>query len=203
MALSANDILKVVVSMAFPDSVVAQNVFWLLFEDTGGSNDDDDVLDDIETWVEDIYDHIASVMSEDVTIDDAKVYVYDAGDDDFDEVGDRSLSVPFIQTGDFMPHGIAAVANANTENPDVQGRKYWGGFTEASNLDGYMSGGIIAAMSLCVGEWITGFVGVETGSDFVPGVYSLTKTVFYPFTTEAATNLLWGYQRRRKPGVGV
>lgn len=203
MALSANDILKVVVSLAFPDSVVAQNIFWTLFENTGGSADEEDVLDDIETWIEAIYDEIAAVMGADVTIDDAKVYVYDAGDDDFDEVGDRSLTVPFLQNDDFQPHGIAAVSNANTTNPDVQGRKYWGGFTEPSNLDGYLSGGIIAAMSLCVGVWIDPFVGVETGSDFVPGVYSLTKSTFYPFNLDASTNLLWGYQRRRKPGVGT
>lgn len=203
MALSANDVLKVVVSLAFPDSVIAQNIFWLLFEDTGGSNDDDDVLDDIETWVEAIYDHIDGTVSDEVTLDDAKVYVYDSGDDDFDEVGDRTLSVPFIDSGDFIPHGIACVSNASTSNPDVQGRKYWGGFTEASNLNGYMTGGVLAGMALMIGEWITPFVGIETGSDFTPGVYSLTKVAFFPFNDDADFNLLWGYQRRRKPGVGT
>ncbi len=203
MALEANDILKIVVSLAFPDTVVAQNVFWALYEADGGSDDEDDVLDDIEDYVEAMYELISVQMSQDVTTDDVKVYVYDPVGDDFDEVGERAMAVTFDQSGEFMPHGIAAVSNANTVNPDVQGRKYWGGWTEPSNLDGYLSGAIITQMALLVGEWITSFTGSATGSGFVPGVWSPTHTTFYPFNLDASTNLLWGYQRRRKPGVGI
>jgi hypothetical protein len=157
----------------------------------------------MEDYIEAMYDLIKVQMSDVVTTDDVKVYVYDAPGADFDEVGDRSVEVAFEQSGEFMPHGIAAVTNANTTNPDVQGRKYWGGWTEPSNLDGYLSGAIITQMALLAGEWITPFTGAATGSGFVPGVWSPTHTTFYPFNSDAATNLLWGYQRRRKPGVGI
>lgn len=203
MALSANDIIKVVVSILLPDSVVAQNVFWVLFEADGGSVDDDDVLDDLETWIEDIYDQLDTTMGSGVALDDLKAYVYDAVEDDFDEIGDELLTDIFAAGGDLLPHGVAAVSNAGTTNPDVQGRKYWCGLVEGVQIDGYLSGAGITDIAVASGKWITPFTGATTGSGFIPGVYSLTKATFYNFEGGASNNLLLGYQRRRKPGVGI
>jgi hypothetical protein len=203
MALQANDILKVVVSILLPDSVVAQNIFWVLFEADGGSVDDDDVLDDLEDWIELMYEHFLSSVGVDVVLDDLKAYVYDSGDDDFDEVGDRTLEDSFVAAGDLLPHGVAAVSNADTINPDVTGRKFWCGFVEGVNEDGYLVGDGIIDVAFATGIWVAPFDGTATGSGFVPGVYSLTKSIFYPFNLNVANNILLGYQRRRKPGVGI
>lgn len=203
MALQANDILKVVVSLAFPESVVAQNIFWTLFEADGSSVDDDDVLDDMEEWIEALYTRIIAKVSDEIEMDDLKVYVYDSGDDDFDEVGDRALEVNFNQTTDFLPLGVAVLQRANTVNPDVQGRKYWGGLCEAHNLQGRLEASAVADFVLAGSDWIAPFTGTATGSGFIPGVYSLTQSQFYAFGPDLLTNLVLSYQRRRKPGVGI
>lgn len=203
MSLQANDILKVVVALAFPDSVVAQNIFWVLFEADGTSTDEDDVLDDLETWTEAIYDELVGLMSVDAQMDQMTVYVYDAVEDDFDEVGDRTVSGVGVAADEYLPLGVAAVSNAGTVDPDVKGRKFWGGLTEASNDDGGIASAAAGNFSLAVTEWITSFTGSATGSGFVPGVYSLTKSSFKAFEGGGETNLVYGYQRRRKPGVGI
>jgi hypothetical protein len=95
------------------------------------------------------------------------------------------------------------VTNIGTTDPDVQGRKYWPGLGEAGADDGYLSAGSAVAFGLAAGEMITPFVGSETGSGFIPGVFSTVNVEFYPSNGEAGTNLLLGYQRRRKPGVGI
>lgn len=203
MALQANDILKVVLSLAFPDSVVAQNVFWVLFEADGGSADEQDALNDLEDWIEGMYTRIISNVADRVTLDDIKVYVYDSVDEDFDEVGDETVAVAFSNGNEMLPHGMAAVSNASTVDPDVQGRKYWGGFCEDYNDDGYLTGTLIANLALATGDWITPFTGGATGSGFIPGVWSPTRVAFRAFDDDTTTNLVWGYQRRRKPGVGI
>lgn len=203
MALSTNDILKVVVSMALPDSVVAQQVFWLLFENTGGSADEDDVIDDIEDYVEGMYGRILGTWSDLVSLDEMKVYVYDSTDDDFDEVGGSVITGVGTQATELQAHGLAIVSNALTTDPDVYGRKFWPGICEGFVADGYLASPGIAPYALATGDWITNFTGATSGSDFQPGVYSLTKTAFFAFGDDVTTNLLLGYQRRRKPGVGI
>ena len=203
MALSTNDILRVVVSLVLPDSVVAQNIFWVLFDNDGTSTDEDDVLDDLEDWIEGIYDNTKGSVSTAVSLDDMKVYVYDSVDDDFDEVGDRTVTTVGTSGTELLPHGVAVVTNIGTTNPDVQGRKYWAGFTEGLNDDGYIVSTAVASFALQAGDVITPFTGAATGSTFTPGVYSITRSAFFASNGEAGTNLLLGYQRRRKPGVGI
>lgn len=203
MALATDTILKVVVSMVLPESVVAQNIFWALFENTGSSADEDDVMDDLEDWIEGIYDNLLIKLDTEFSLDDIAVYRYDSGEDDFDEVGQASVTGVGLVNLDLLPHGAALVTNANTENSDVQGRKFWTGFTEGANNNGQVDSAIVANIVLAVSDWVSTFVGAATGSDFTPGVYSLTRKAFYPFNGDSTINLVWGYQRRRKPGVGI
>ena len=201
--LATDTILKIVVSMLLPESVIAQNVFWALFENTGGSADEDDVMDDLADWVEAVYSDFLIKLDTEWSLDDIAVYQYDAGDDDFDEVGKQSVTGVGLVALDFLPHGAAIVTNANTTDSDVQGRKFWTGFTEGANANGLVDGAMFAAIALVVDEWISPFVGAATGSDFVPGVYSLTRAAFSAFNQDSTFNIPWGYQRRRKPGVGM
>ncbi len=203
MALSANDILKVVLSVAMPDSVIAQNVFWVLFEADGGSVDVVDVLEDMATWVEDIYTNMLNGIANNNVMEDVKVYVYDPSDDDFDEVGIEPATVTFTDVSQYLAHGISAYITARTTDPDVYGRKFLMGLTEDVNDDGYIASGYVANLANWSIDWTDPFVGASTGSGFVPGVYSFTRNAFFPFTGASSVSLLWGYQRRRKPGVGI
>ena len=203
MAISGGTILKVVVSLAFPSSVVAQNVFWTLYTASGSDHSDNAVLNDLETWVEAIYAELLDLMHTNVSLDNMKVYQYDVSEDDFDEVGEEALVGVGTDAADYLPLGVAAVTNANTEDPDVQGRKFWGGFTEQENVSGGLTAAALVAVAAAVVEWVTPFTGASTGSGFNVGVWSPTKGTFNDFTGASFINADFGYQRRRKPGVGI
>lgn len=203
MAISDGTVLRIVASLLFPDSVIAQNVFYAVFADTGGSNDTDDVLSDLADWVEAIYATVESHIPAVVALTGMKVYEYDAIDDDWDEVGDAVLSDSFAGAGDMLPHGVAGVIHAKSTDPDVQGAKYVGGIAELQCDDGTFTSSAVNALIDFANEWTAAYVGAATGADFGPGVWSPTHTNFFLFNGVEVVNAICGYQRRRKPGVGI
>lgn len=203
MAVPTNAILRVVASMLMPDSVIAQLVFNVLFEADGSSTDEQDVVDDLADWVEDMITNLAGNIANDLTSSDVKVYVYDSGDDDWDEVGTANWAVTFTNTAEMLPHGIAAVVHARTEDPDVQGTKFIPGLTETTQNESDLEAGPITQLALFGVDWVSPFTGSATGSGFIPGVWSVAQTAFKAANLEIVVNLQVGYQRRRKPGVGI
>lgn len=203
MAVPDGAILRIVASLLFPESVIAQNVFYAVFTDTGGSDADQDVIDDVGIWVDAIMTTLAGNIYDGVSLDEVKVYIYDAGDDDWDELGDTTPIFVGASSADMLPHGVAAVVHAKTSNPDVQAAKYFGGFTESTQEDGILNGGALTALGLAADEWSEPFVGANSGGDIFPGVWSPTKTNFFYFNQVETINAILGYQRRRKPGVGI
>ena len=204
MSVPDGAILKVVTSLLMPDSVIAQLVWAVVFADTGASNDEQDVVDDCAVWVEEILDNLAAYIKTTVTIASHKVYIYDAGDDDFDEVGLTASSwVGTSSATDMLPHGVAAICHAMTSNPDVIGTKYFPGFCEGFSSNSDWTGATVTAMLAAAADWVTAFVGANTGGDFGPGVWSPKNTLFYLMTGAYSANGDSGYQRRRKPGVGI
>ena len=203
MSVPSNTILRVVVSLLFPDSAIAQNVFYTLFENDGGSNDDEDVLTDMSDWVDTMYDAMSASLDSDITLTGIKVYFYDTVGDDWDELGVEFPGTGFSATGDMMPNGIACLIHAPTVNPDVTGAKYIGGFLDDSVVENDITAGALANFALFATEWTDPAVFSATGSGFIPGVWSATKDQFFAFTTSSSLNVGVAYQRRRKPGVGI
>lgn len=203
MAVADGAILRVVASLLFPENVIAQNVFYCVFADTGTSDDEDDVVDDLATWVEDMYDHFNTVIADTVDLTGIKVYNYDVIDDDWDEVGDAVLSDSFGSGSDILVHGVAMVIHAKTTDPDVQAAKFIGGFSEPNTEDGlFVASALVTGVNFAV-EWSTAFVGAITGAQFGPGVWSVKNQNFFLFSGTEVINAIPGYQRRRKPGVGI
>lgn len=203
MAVSDGAILRIVASMLFPDNVIAQNVFNAVFADTGGSNDTDDVISDLVDWVEAMYTEVAPAMSDEITSSDIKVYEYDSVDDDWDEVGTDTWSVSFTQSSEMLPHGVACVVHGRTIDPDTLGTKYLGGFAEDQQDASDWISTLLTKAGLFLIEWYTPFVGAATGGDFAPVIWSPTDTVARIMNETGYVNGQVGYQRRRKPGVGI
>lgn len=203
MAISSGTILKVVVSLLLPDSVIAQNVFYSVVVDLVTSDDEDDVVADIIDWVEDMYGDLAAQICNDNTSSDVKVYEYDAIDDDWDEVGTDTWSVTFTNTGEMGPHGVAALVHAKSIDPDVQGSKYIPGLSDASIIISDIGAGLATALATFCGTWVTPFAGTATGGAFAPGVWSTARDVFVLFNGNFVVNGLAAYQRRRRPGAGI
>lgn len=203
MAVSDGAILRIVASLLFPESVIAQNIFYTVFTDTGTSDDEDDVISDLVTWIESMYTQLNSWMNDEIAGSQIQVYYYDSVDDDWDEVGSEPITVAPTSNNDMLPHGCAGIMHAKTSNPDVQATKYFGGLTEGS-CTGSSLGALLTAKMVDLGDaWVAPFVGGITGADFGPGVWSTAKTNFFLFNGVFVINGDIGYQRRRKPGVGI
>lgn len=203
MSISSGTFLKVVVSLLMPDSVIAQNIFYTVVVDLLTSDDELDVVADIRDWVEDMYSQIDAHVVNDVAASDFKVYEYDPLDDDWDEVGGDSWTDGFSNIDDMIPHGVAAICHAKSIDPDVQATKFICGLGEAVITESDLIGATITSLGDFNDSWTDGWGGIHTGGDFAPGVWSTAQNIFVLFNGNWVVNGVVGYQRRRKPGVGI
>lgn len=203
MAISQGDILRIVASLVFPDDVIMQNVFHMAVSTLVGTGDEADITDDAVGYVDKIYANHDAQMDHEITGDEVKVYEYDAVDADWDEIGTGALTVTTASTADYLPHGVALLQTFYTLEPDVQGRKFWGGFGEGNQADGSWTGTVLTQIVLTAADVVTTYIGTETGSTYQPIVWSPTRGTGYAYSGVVTTNTICSYQRRRKPGVGI
>jgi len=203
MAVADGAIIRAVVSLLLPESVIAQNVFTCVFADTGTSDDEADVLSDLADWVEGVYANFQAQIDTDVALSGLTAYVYDAVGDDWDEIGSESLTDGFSAAGDMLPHGVAALSLARTTDPDVNGKKYWPGIGEGWQNQSVLTAAAITNFLAGAADWVAPFVGAATGADFGPGIWSEKNKNFYLMSGTIVQNAYLAYQRRRKPGVGI
>jgi hypothetical protein len=129
--------------------------------------------------------------------------VYDPIDDDFDEVGSTAWVFNPNLAADELPRGVAALINCKTTDPDVNGKKYIGGYTEGNTVAGMWGAGTITQLGLFAVDWLTNFVGATSTADFIPGIWSPTRTNFYAGGGTVLIPTIAAYQRRRKRGIGI
>jgi hypothetical protein len=201
MAISDGTVLRVVASILFPDDVVMQNVFALVAT-TMLDTDEETVVEDMEEYIEDVYDEPDGYAPSAMTGDELKVYEYDSGDEDFDEVG-TGITAYTGGASEISPHGLCLVQNFYTTDPDVQGRKFYGGFDPTHLVDGDWSSALLAAAITSAAAVVNTFVATVSGNTYQPVVWSPTNLTAYPYSATVVTNAVPGYQRRRKPGVGI
>jgi hypothetical protein len=203
MSVAEGAILRIVANMIFDDASVAQNVFNAVLTTAGGSSAEADVASDLADWVDDMFGNLATWFQTDITPGEVAVYEYDAIDDDWDEVATDMATYTTSGAGQLLPRGAAAVINAQSLDPDVQGRKYIAGFEESAYWGSGWIAGVQTALAAFASDWVTAFVGAATGATFTPIIWSPTRTVGYPTTGAVTINIFAGYQRRRKEGVGI
>jgi hypothetical protein len=203
MSIEAGAILRVVAELIMPGATVAQNVYYATFNDTGGSNADQDVVDDLVDWVDDIYNQIVDQMDDAIVAGEVKVYIWDTLDLDWDEIGSGVATFVPASVDEMLPHGVAAVMTGRTFDADVNGRKFFAGFAEDEQNQSNWNSGALTNLLLAGAQWLTTFSGAATGSTFYPGVWSTVQVVFRRFVDNLIVNGIAGYQRRRKPGVGI
>jgi hypothetical protein len=180
-----------------------QNVFNAVVTGGGSPWDDSDIGDDAELWMDDLYLNVANFVSDECSGTMVTIYKYDAIDDDWDEVVTKAWVYAFQASEDQLPRGNAALVNAKTTDPDVSGKKYIGGLTEAAITGGLLNGGTLNAITAWAIDWYTPFTGGESGATWTPGVWSVKNTVFKALSGTLITSSVMAYQRRRKRGVGI
>lgn len=203
MAITTGDVLRLVVSQIWDTGDIMQNVYALQITGGGGPWDDDDVLDDLEDYADAMYANLTIHVVDEVNGNEIFGYRWDSGDQDFDLFGTEPWAWDPSSTDSQLPRGVASFLKAPTTNPDVQGRKYLGGHAEDVLAQGVWTAGLIAALALFGGDWVTPLIGTLTGATLTPGVWSVKLSQFFPFTAEVGVVTIPAYQRRRKRGVGI
>lgn len=203
MSLTDGEILRVVASMLWTDGNVNQNVFNCVLTGGGSPWDEADVISDCTDWLDNMYLNLTSGVSDELDGNEIILYKYDALDDDWDEVGSDSWTWNPTAVEGQLPRGVAALVRLWTSDPDVQGKKYMPGISEASLNDGLFSAGLITSLLAFAADWYLPFVGSASGATITPGVWSVVGTVFKAGIDHVATSTIPAYQRRRKRNVGI
>jgi len=203
MSITVGDILRVVASFVWDDGEINQNVFNAVIGGSGGPFTDDDIVDDAEDWLQQMYIEVISDMAPEISGSACYVYVYDSVDDDWDEVG--TIGFSFTPTGatDELPRGVAALVNAYTSDPDVQGKKYLPAFIEGAVQNGLFSASVLVHMVDLLGVWSAPFSGAVSGASWIPAIWSPTETNAFAMSESGAASAIPAYQRRRKNNVGI
>lgn len=203
MTVPTGTILKVVATMLWDDGNVMQNVFACDIVGGAGPYDEADVIDDLVTWVEDMYTTLNAQITHLVDGSQVQVYRWDAVGGDFDEVGSDPWTWTPSQATEALPYGVAGLLNAKSVDADSSAKKYLGGICEGSSVDGVWETVMLAAMVNFGGEWVQSFVGAITGATFNPGVWSVKDSLLNAFVATVIIPTTPAYQRRRKQGVGI
>lgn len=203
MAISEGDIIRIVPTLLFPDDVVMQNVFHFVLTTIVGDGDEATVTADAEEYVQDIFDNFFANYVAEIDGDLIKVYVYDSVGDDFDEIGTGALTITGTAATEMLPHGVALMQSFFTTDPDVQGRKYWGGFPEGNQQTGSWIGNVLTNAVAAAADVVGTFTASIGGNIYQPVVWSPTKRSALAYSGVVDTNTIVNYQRRRRPGVGI
>lgn len=203
MAVPTNTVLRVVASMLWTDGNVNQNVFNCLITGGAGPYDDQDVTDDMEDWLDNMYLNLTTSISDELDGNEVLVYKWDTVGLDWDEVASQAWTWNPSQALEQLPRGVAGLVRLWTEDPDVQGKKYIPGICEGDNEDGLLGGALLIALLAFAADWYTPFVGAASGATFTPGIWSVLGSVFRLGVDHIAANAIPAYQRRRKRNVGI
>lgn len=115
--------------------------------------------------------------------------------------GSWGSSIVGVDAGQMLPAGVAAVGFLYTDLGKHQGRKFFGGFTETVNSQ---SGAILSSLSSLITAGLTLLLTPHTisaGNTLVSCIPGTADGVIRDVTS-IGVNTHWGYQRRRRPGVG-
>lgn len=203
MTVVDTDILRVVASMLWTDGNVNQNVFNCIVSGGVGPYDDQDVADDMEDWLDNMYLNLTTFCSDQLDGNEVIIYKYDSGDLDWDEVSSQAWTWDPSVASDQLPRGVAGLVRLWTTDADVQGKKYLPGLGESTSTDGLFTAGALVAFLAFGADWFTPFVGSATGATFTPGVWSVAKVLFLAGVNHIAASAIPAYQRRRKRNVGI
>lgn len=203
MSVPENAILKVVASLIWDDGEINQNVYNAVVSGGTPPYDELDVVDDAVEWLETMYANLVSTMATTIDSSHVTVYIWDTVDQDWDEVGQETWALTTTGVDDELPRGVAALVNAKSLDPDISGGKYMPGFIEGSSTDGLWAVSVITALAAYAADWIAGFVGVGSGADWLPVVWSVKDSLTQAFSGTILIPSIPAYQRRRKNNVGI
>lgn len=198
-----DSLIKAVVNGYQANAGVAKNIhYWWLYTTNPSGVSDLQLRTAVANHIGDLGNQVKGSWPGTTRWDSVDIYAKKPTESEFQFVGTESLTVVGQDTTDTLPAGVAATVTGPTSKPRRQARKFLPPFAEDnSGIQQWTALGItrLAAYAL---KWVTGysFAGVE--AYIFPIALNVVNWTWTALRA-ARANSTPGYQRRRKPGVGV
>lgn len=193
--MDALSIIRVVADMTLLGQSIL-NVYHLV---STSSMDDDDGKGDLAVIMDNLYTLINGAVDTQLVYNAIRM---------FDVTDNQDLGIepwPVLETGansgSALPLGVAGLVTLPTDIPKVRGRKFFGGFTEESVVDGLLVSSTFDALVDVADFMLTAQTGDVSSNLWVFGVPTPVGGGFQRVTSSLVGNIP-AYQRRRKQGVG-
>lgn len=206
MTIDVGDVLQVVQTWTTPGNEVAQNV-WHLEMVSGAGADEVDILAALNTQQDVAMGAIDSYINTGFEIVEIALLKRNLSTHEWDGLGSTQLTASAgASASDYLPHGVAMVCRYQTALARRQGRQFIPGWVDAAVLDGVFASTYLAAAAAYMGYWGTDIS--VTGGLLQVCTYNVEPASAYYESSSLANgtyliNEVPGYQRRRKPGVGI
>lgn len=201
MAVAPGTALRITATWLMPGTSLAQSVFYAEYL-TGGAPEDANVVVDMLTWVELMFANVEDHMSDEVELDTVDVSKWVPGTPgSWVDIGSVVGTMVGLAIGEPLPLGVALVIRAATDIVKAVARKYLPGMVESAVNANAWEANVLTDAVLFLTDWFDGPPQVTQTYD--GGTWSTVSEEFGAFTGEGAVATIPGYQRRRKPGVGM
>lgn len=201
MTISFGDDIRAVVNMLWSGESIYQNVLYYV-AGVGVSGPEATVIDAIGDHLLTAYNTLNAVVSLNLDGVEVEFYKRNTGTGKWDGIGSYDFT-GWLPTGagEFLPEGVAAVIRFFADAVGNQGRKFIAGLLEAGTTGGVWTSTVTTALVNYATELVSDVT--TSGGDMQPGWWNLENLDVYEFNGSFAVNTVPGYQRRRKPGVGI
>lgn len=202
ISLPPDTLLKGVVKGSQQGAGASYNIFhWWIYRSAGNSNSDA-VLAELKLHLETLWAHVRDRTPGESTWTVADIYYSLPGANEWLVLGTLTLGLSGNDSSDPLPAGTSAVVTGPTPKPGRRARKFLPPFGETYSDAQQWTAGALTSLAAWALEWLTGINTVDP-SEWIYPIALNAVTWAWDALTSARANAVPGYQRRRKPFVGI
>lgn len=195
------DKIRITAQWALAEGGVAQWV-WHYQHTSGADQDNDDVLSSIEAQLRLAWDEIEAIVDNSTLGDTIELALFDAVLGQFDTVAELNMTnEDGTAVGEALPQGVAGIVKFFTAVGRSLGKKFVFGLFEGAQVDGLLTASAIIDLIAFALEFDDDVL--SGAANLRPGNFNPVTGLFRAWSKAVGVNDVVGYQRRRKPGVGL
>lgn len=162
----------------------------------------DDVLQEIGAHLTALWNEVRDNTPGESKWNECEVYYSLPSTNEWLELGNLVLGLTGNDTSDPLPAGTSATVTGPTSQPKRRARKFLPPFGETYSDAQQWTAGALTRLASWALTWLTGIDTVDP-SEWIYPIALNAVTWAWSALTSARANAVPGYQRRRKPGVGI
>lgn len=206
MALEIDDIVRIALTGTGAQATIWQNV-WHYKMTAGAGVDEAAFLTAVAANVDTTFLNIDQLLSDEYSFDQIEGWKYNFSTSKWNGIGTNNFADKVgLSASDPVAHGVAAVGRFVTQVARRQGRTFLPGLIEGAIDDGLLDATTLAAFALYMADFTNNVLA--GGGTFKLCTFNTDAQSIY-FETSAVyvgpeiISAIPGYQRRRKPLVGI